>query len=426
VTFSPLWATVLALLAPIPIGADRKLRRLPWVTISLIAANLIGYLLTRPDLGGSSALATFSRWGLVPGHPTLAGAVASLFLHVSLLHLFWNMVFLWLFGAHVEEALGGGIYAATYLVGGVVAGLLHAAICRLMAPMHPELLQTPLVGASGAVSAILAPYAIRFYRSRVRLIWVPGLIFARRSLGAFDAPATAVIAVWLAENVVGAVRGALDPSSGGVAYWAHVGGFVTGLVAAELAGLLGKGWTDYVLEDARAAARRGHAGSEKAAERYRAYLQTHPADWRVRLELAALLAHDGDPAAQAEGNREVSATVRKEMAGADALACYMAATAQGLRPDLPVSDRVQLARLAEEAGDGRTATQLLRAVVAAGVDGAEDETARLRLAQLVARADPGEADRILAAFMEKYPRSAWRPVAEQRRADLAARPRGSR
>jgi len=82
--------------------------------------------------------------------------------------------------------------------------------------------------------------------------------------------------------------------------------------------------------------------------------------------------------------------------------------------------------VAEEAGDGRTAIQLLRAVVAAGVDGAEDETARLRLAQLVARADPGEADRILAAFMEKYPRSAWRPVAEQRRADLAARPGGSR
>ena len=136
-TLSPYWLLLLTLLLPLPYSTDRRGRRTPWVTYILIAVNVVVFCFTGPQ--------TYARWGLVPNHPHFIALLTGIFIHVSLMHLLGNMVFLWLFGPHVEEALGWEAFLALYLGGGIAAGLLHMAIVLLFAPK----VVVPLVGSVG-------------------------------------------------------------------------------------------------------------------------------------------------------------------------------------------------------------------------------------------------------------------------------------
>lgn len=398
----PLVVFLLLLFVPLPYGTDRRGRRIPWVSYSLIALNIVAFCFTGQSTDAHDPTNNpYYRWGLVPNHPHFYSLFTGIFIHTGLPHLFGNMVFLWLFGPHVEEALGWEAFLALYLGGGIAAGLLHMAIVLLFAPK----VVMPLVGASGAISAVLAPFAIRFHRAQLRLYWLPAALSAS-SWSQLEVPAVAGLGLWILWNIGSGVLFLLNPQSGGTAYWAHIGGFVFGLVAAELTGLLRDGRQDYLLQDARSAASHGHETLDLAIRKYRAFLERDPDNGVVRAELAHLLAAQD----HAEAAREMLGAVRELLRQNQPLLaarCVGEASVLGLPLPLTARERLRLAGALEIEGDIENAAALLSALLAETPDAPEDEMARLKLGQMLRERDPAQANAVLSEFLRKYPQSQW-------------------
>lgn len=416
------WSYLLILLVPLPVGTDRRRRHVPWATWTLIALNVAVFIASQIYLRAHPGEDIFGEYGFLPATPHLQSLFVSLFLHVSFWHLFWNMAFLWLFGPHVEDALGPISFLSLYLGGGLAAGVLHTAI-KWLIPAQRYTLGEPLVGASGAISAIVAPFAVRYHRAQIRLIWLPGLL-ARSDWARLEVPAIAGLALWLLQNLAGAVKSLILPGSGGVAYWAHLGGFAFGLIASELGGLLREGRQDYLLQEARAAASHGQDLLRVAAQKYHAFLDHDPGNVPVRIELIrALVQQSPDTeAGRREAGQEVLAALRaaqKRHRWADAVRLLAEADALGLGLPLAARERLRLATAAEEASLPAVAVALLRALTAETPDAPEDEMARLKLGQLLLPTDKAEAASILTGFLGKYPHSAW----TARASDLLGRAR---
>ncbi len=199
--------------------ADRRPVNLPLMTLLLIVLNLLVFFL---ELAGGDAF--ISRWALVPAHIT-AGQdwitlVTAIFLHAGWEHILGNMVFLWAFGPEVEDAMGPVRYLAFYLLGGLLANLAQIAL----APTSTDL----TLGASGAIAAVMGAFIITYPRDRIKTVLFLG-IFVQVTL----IPAVLLIGFWFLLQVfsqLGAVAGA---ESAGVAYAAHIGGFIFGAIAGR-------------------------------------------------------------------------------------------------------------------------------------------------------------------------------------------------
>jgi membrane associated rhomboid family serine protease len=209
--------------------------RLPVVTIALIVANVLVYFLLQEGRWEITS-ATQGTWNFAENaaYPCdLAGrcdeapddapsVLTSMFMHGGLLHLGGNMLFLWIFGNNVEDSMGRLVFVAFYLAGGVAA----IAAQTLADPSAA----VPTVGASGAVSAVLGGYLLLYPRARVITV-----IFIVIFFTLIELPAVAVILLWFVQQ---AIFGALDFASGGegggVAYFAHIGGFLFGLLVIRL------------------------------------------------------------------------------------------------------------------------------------------------------------------------------------------------
>jgi membrane associated rhomboid family serine protease len=213
-------------------------RRVPVLTIGLIAANVAVFLyqLQKPDNNSLSSQTAFQcRWGLVPDHLIHGGAgpmnpagttcqqlnaehdrylelFTSQFLHASWFHLLGNMLFLWVFGNNVEDRLGRIRFLPFYAVCGAIAGLTQS----LVAPSE----HFPLIGASGAIAGVLGAYIVLYPRAQVWTIIFPFFFLP------FRVPAFIVLGLWFLFQFLYA--GGQSQEGGGVAYWAHVGGFVAG------------------------------------------------------------------------------------------------------------------------------------------------------------------------------------------------------
>jgi len=216
----------------IPLRDTNPTRRRPVVTIGLIAVCIVvfAYELTLQSSEGGRALSRFFReYGLVPA--TLSAALAgrggslpgalfpvlsSLFLHADVWHIGFNLLFLWIFGNNIEDRLGRPVFLAFYIAGGVVA----AAAQVLVAPDSA----VPLIGASGAIAAVLGAYLVLYPRARVLSLVYFGLFFQL-----LQVPAIALLGLWFLIQVVGALQASGPAGDGGVALFAHIGGFVLGL-----------------------------------------------------------------------------------------------------------------------------------------------------------------------------------------------------
>jgi len=203
-----------------PIRDHNPSGRTPYVTYALIAANVLvflGYWLTIPD---ERALGWFFvTWGLVPAQVTAGmgwhGIITSMFLHGGWAHLAGNMLFLWIFGDNLEDIMGHRRFALFYLAAGLAAAALQIAAD----PGSP----VPMVGASGAIAGVLGGYLLLFPRARIDVLII-FVIFFR----IFPIPAWLMLGVWFALQLF---NGLATPTDlGGVAYWAHAGGFVAGVV----------------------------------------------------------------------------------------------------------------------------------------------------------------------------------------------------
>jgi len=201
-----------------PIRDHNPSGRTPWVTYALIAANVAVFLFTLSLAGDPRAEATvIFGYGLVPAEATLASAVTSTFLHGGFLHLAGNMLFLWIYGDNLEDEMGHAAFAGFYLASGVAAGYAHV----LAAPGSG----VPLIGASGAIAGVMGGYLLMFPRARIDMLFIFIVLFR-----IVPVPAWLVLALWFGTQLLFGV--ATPAEGGGVAYWAHAGGFVAGLALA--------------------------------------------------------------------------------------------------------------------------------------------------------------------------------------------------
>jgi membrane associated rhomboid family serine protease len=194
-------------------------RTVPIVTITIIVLNSLAFLfeLSLPN----RVLESFIRvYGVVPADFILLTAVTSLFLHGGWLHFLGNMLYLWIFGDNVEDQLGHGRFVLFYLICGVVAGLAHVF-------MNPAS-TVPTIGASGAIAGVMGAYFVLYPHSRI-LALLPLFVFWE----VIEVPAIFFLGIWFVMQFfsgVGSIAmGASRAASGGVAFWAHVAGFLAGM-----------------------------------------------------------------------------------------------------------------------------------------------------------------------------------------------------
>jgi membrane associated rhomboid family serine protease len=213
--------------AVIPISDDNPSRTTPFVTWAILFGCVVVYV-WEYSLGRHMSAAImvlgFTPDALsaaphrLPGYIAVPGVVTiftSMFLHGGLLHLAGNMLYLWIFGNNIEDAMGHVRYLLFYLLCGAAAALTMAFINPLS--------QVPMVGASGAISGILAAYMLLFPRARVTVIVPLGIIFYPLVVSAIW-----VVGFWFVLQLLSAAF--TNPGDPGVAFWAHVGGFAAGVV----------------------------------------------------------------------------------------------------------------------------------------------------------------------------------------------------
>lgn len=192
-------------------------RTFPAVTIALIVANAVVWLyeLTLPAEGIRQFLSTY---GVVPARFDPAAVLTSMFLHGGWFHVIGNMWFLWIFGDNVEDRMGHRRFLVFYLLCGTGAAIGHV----VMAPTSA----VPTIGASGAVAGVMGAYLVLYPRSRV-LTLIPLIIV----WDIVEVPAVLLLGLWFALQVLSATMSAGgDPTSGGIAFVAHVAGFLLGAV----------------------------------------------------------------------------------------------------------------------------------------------------------------------------------------------------
>jgi membrane associated rhomboid family serine protease len=216
----------------LPLYDDNPRTAVPVVTSALIAACVVVFL-WQQSLGPRGAAAADLAYGMVPAvlfgiaelprrlqhvSPVLT-LVTSMFLHGGWLHLIGNMLYLWIFGKGVERALGGPRYLVFYLLCGIAAALTQG--------LTDPTAEVPMIGASGAIAGTLGAYLVLYPRGNIMVfVWI--LIFVRL----VAVPAVILLGLWFLGQLLSALS--TDPSEPGVAVWAHVGGFLVGLLLVSV------------------------------------------------------------------------------------------------------------------------------------------------------------------------------------------------
>ena len=233
-----------------PYHDDNQTLRPALITLLFIALNVLVWFLVEGAGSPLAVVRSVCDLGLIPGALTgvlrpgarfplgeglvciidpgsqVSHVITSMFLHGSWAHLLGNMWFLWLFGNNVEDAMGRGRFVAFYLLSGIAAAIAQVAANPASG--------IPMVGASGAISGVMGGYLVLYPHVRV-FCFVPPFLF-------FALPAWTMLLYWLGLQFVGGLAGLASEEGGGVAFWAHAGGFVAGLVLVKFFAR-----TDYVL-----------------------------------------------------------------------------------------------------------------------------------------------------------------------------------
>ncbi len=202
----------------IPLRDSEPSHSTPFVTVSLITVNVLVFFY-QLSLDRFSLNHLIAAHGLIPDRLHLDAFVSSMFLHGGWLHLIGNMWFLWIFGDNIEDILGRAKYLLFYLLCGVAAALVHVAFNGDS--------RVPTIGASGAIAGVMGAYLLKFRHSRVVTL-VPIFFF----LTTMEIPAVYILMYWFLVQLISGFGsiGYSQLSQGGVAWFAHVGGFVAGML----------------------------------------------------------------------------------------------------------------------------------------------------------------------------------------------------
>ncbi|HEY9850997.1 MAG TPA: rhomboid family intramembrane serine protease [Leptolyngbyaceae cyanobacterium] len=226
----------------VPLNDDNPTKITPYLTYALIAINIVIFLYEL-SLPPQELQSFFRTYAIVPRDltasllsrepnqilPQFLTLVTSQFLHGGFLHLAGNMLFLWIFGNNIEEQLGRFKYLIFYLTCGILAGLAQ----WFFSPQS----NIPALGASGAIAGVLGAYILRFPHTKILTLIPLGFFFYTVRI-----PAIFFLGFWFLQQALYGVaslnaRSNIGMESGGVAYWAHAGGFVFGVVLGPLLGL---------------------------------------------------------------------------------------------------------------------------------------------------------------------------------------------
>jgi len=213
----------------IPYKDDNPINIIPFSTILIIGLNILVFIMQL--MSGENSRDIVYSYGAIPHNivsfnsnqpisPVLT-IFTSMFMHGGLLHLAWNMLFFWIFGNNIEERLGHVRFIVFYLFCGVVAAFSHA----LLSPGST----VPMVGASGAIAGMLGAYILLFPMSQIHTV-----VFLGFYITVIKIPALIVIGFWAIIQVVSGLISQGNAGQGGIAFFAHVGGFVAGLATIKL------------------------------------------------------------------------------------------------------------------------------------------------------------------------------------------------
>ena len=214
-----------------PIGDERVGGPPAIVTFGLIALNAVAFIVELAQPSEAALQSFIQAWGVVPREysavrdlpPTIplpfwSTLLTSMFLHGGWMHLGGNMLYLWIFGDNLEKVMRGVRFLIFYLVCGLAASFAHI----IFGPGS----NVPAVGASGAISGVLGGYLVLFPRNRIRVLTRGGIVHV---------PAIVVLGFWIVIQLINGIGSmATTTETGGVAYMAHIGGFVAGLVLVKL------------------------------------------------------------------------------------------------------------------------------------------------------------------------------------------------
>ena len=229
-----------------PYHDENETQRPAYVTIALIGINVLAWLFVQGGGAGQVLAASVCNFGLIPGEltqsvppgaafpmggalvcvtdpgPQVSHVITSMFLHGSWMHLLGNMWFLWLFGNNIEDSMTHGRFIAFYLLCGIAAALFQVVADAASI--------VPMVGASGAISGVMGAYLVLYPRVRVFTLVPLGFIITRMAL-----PAWAMLLYWaFLQLASGVLAAGAESGTGGVAFWAHIGGFVAGVILVKV------------------------------------------------------------------------------------------------------------------------------------------------------------------------------------------------
>src|SRR5262245_60906239 len=257
----------------IPVGLDEEeVRRTPGISYAIIAINVLAFVLIW--LAISRGINPFTAYGYIPAEPRLLTLFTCLFIHAGLLHLLGNMLFFFITGPFIEDLYGRGIFLLLYLASGVVATLAHAK-------MNPAS-ELPVVGASGAISGIMGAFLVRLGARKIRFLWFPLPPLPWRKH--FSVQAFIFLPFWFLSQIL---MTTVAQERGGVAVYAHLGGFAFGALAAIFIAITGieKRFIHPAIE--------AQVGYSADADFVRAIQQGDQEDWEgARATLARVLARD--------------------------------------------------------------------------------------------------------------------------------------
>ena len=193
----------------------------PFVTYTIIGINSLVFIYQYLILPPESLGHTISTYALTPAAPSVITVFTSMFMHGGLMHIIFNMWFLWIFGDNIESVLGHKRYVLFYLICGMGAALAQIQVNAGS--------QIPMVGASGAIAGVLGAYLIRFPRATVHVLVIL-IIF----ITFIRVPAMVVIGIWFLSNLTAGLGTLGIEETGGTAWFAHLGGFVSGVVLNQV------------------------------------------------------------------------------------------------------------------------------------------------------------------------------------------------
>lgn len=387
-------------------GPADILRDLPMAIFVIIAINVVAFIFTRhspspfPDVDYSP----IRIYGLKPSDVHVGKLLTSAFVHDGIVHLGANMLLLYIFGRGVERAMGRLEFVIFYVGACFASSIVHVGM-TLIATFPAYYADMPIIGASGAVAAVMGVYAVRFHRR------------AFKFAGA-EFPVPLVILVWLVSQIVLAVLGLYDVGCAVglnlklVSYWSHLGGFAFGIAVALITDMALAGEREHLIEQAQA--NYGEGSLLEATRNFEAILKYDPEDAFSHAELGrhwAILEEEDQSLPYYEAAIALYVAQGKEE---EAFATAEEMTQFWPNAKISAATRLRLASYMAETGDTARAIRAFREIADEDEDSLEKQMALLKIGhlQLVAFKDPTAAAETLRAFLEQHPRSEWRRFAE--------------